>query len=43
MTSSKVLEWALLVDVGILLVLLVDVWINKHVLEALRSSERRYR
>jgi len=42
-TSSKVLEWALLVDVGILLVLLVDVWINVHVLQALTSGERRYR
>ena len=41
MASSKVLEWALLVDVGILLVLLVDVWINAHVLQAIRS-ERRY-
>jgi len=42
LTSSKVLEWALLVDVGILLVLLVDVWINAHVLQAIQG-ERRYR
>ncbi len=44
MTSSKVLEWALLVDFAILVALAIDVWINWHVLQAITSSsERRFR